>query len=234
MLGDDDQIDPSEFTRLCASGLEKDWIVEWFAPLASEYGFALTGIDICREDVWPDPNTIDAVIVGGTIHTVDEDRPWFHALKVWLEKYRETQKPLLGICGGHQFIATQMENGTLQLRPEGRLVGTYPVQVTAHGENHALMKKLSREQRFSFGNFYHVVPSEQHQANVLATYASSSAIALDHGGHWYSTQFHPESRLEAWQTFFAKRDSENIGFYTEDHDGEQLLCNFLEIARAAQ
>lgn len=233
MLGEDDQFDPQDFTKLCPSGLEKDWIADWFAPLSHSYGFELVAIDICRGDPLPDPNTIDCVIVGGTVHTVDEKRSWFDALKIWLLTYRESKKPLLGICGGHQFIATQIEDGILALRPEGRLVGTHPVELTPIGKDHDLMRGLPAAPQFSFANFYHVEPSDNHKGRVLARFGSSAAIAIDHGGNWYSTQFHPESRLETWQTFFAKNDRQNISYYAAQHDGEQLLANFLEIAAKA-
>ena len=101
MLGEDGLFNPEHFESLCSSGQEKDWIVDWFGPVAQKTGFAISSVDICRGDALPAMDEVDCVILGGTMHVVTEDRPWLHALYAWLRQYRDARKPLLGIWQSH-------------------------------------------------------------------------------------------------------------------------------------
>ena len=230
MLGEIEHFNPDHFRGLCSSGLEKDWIVEWFGQIAKDAGFRLSGVDICRGDGLPPIDNVDCVILGGTMHVVTEDRPWLHALYAWLPQYREAGKPLLGICGGHQLVSTQIQNGELKGRTEGTLAGTYEIELTKLGRAHPLFYGLRSNPRFNFANYLHVVPSESQQRNSLARIGDSSAICIDHGGHWYTTQFHPESRKQVWSCMYEQNEPEHITNYSDDQDGAVLIKNFLTIA----
>ena len=119
MIGESDVYTPDDYTELYPSGLEKDWILSWHEDMATRHGLKLISCDICRGDPLPGPDELAAVILGGTIHLVLEDRPWIHALTRWLFAYRETGKPLLGICGGHQLIAVAFFQWVLQKHEQG-------------------------------------------------------------------------------------------------------------------
>ena len=230
MLGENQHFNPDEFVSLCSSGQEKDWILDWFSLMANKMGFSLLSVDICRGDSLPKVDDIDCVILGGTMHVVTEDRPWLHALYAWLHQYRKAKKPLLGICGGHQLVSTQLENGKLEGRTSGTLAGTYEIELTEMGCQHPLFNGLSKNPRFHFANYLHVVPSETQKTNVLARIGESSAICIDHGFHWYTTQFHPESRKEVWSFMYEKTEPEHVKNYSEDHDGMVLIQNFMKIS----
>ena len=233
MLGEKELFDTDHFGSLCSSGQEKDWIVEWFGPLAQEIGFSLSGIDICRGDTLPEVDNVDCVILGGTMHVVTEDRSWLHALYAWLRRYRKAGKPLLGICGGHQLVSTQLEDGALDGRAGGTLAGTYEIELTDLGIQHPLFEGLSSSPRFNFANYLHVIPSETQKAKVLARIGESSAISIDHGNNWYTTQFHPESRRQVWSCMYEHTEPQHVGNYSDDQDGAVLIQNFLRIASKA-
>ncbi|SHK53643.1 GMP synthase-Glutamine amidotransferase [Shimia gijangensis] len=230
MLGEKELFNPDHFESLCCSGQEKDWVVDWFRPVAQETGFSLSGVDICRGDALPAVDDVDCVILGGTMHVVTEDRPWLHALYVWLRQYRNAGKPLLGICGGHQLVSTQFESGKLDGRTGGTLAGTYEIELTELGRRHPLFDGLSKNPRFNFANYLHVVPSEVQKSKVLASIGESSAICIDHGGHWYTTQFHPESRRSVWSCMYEQTEPEHVGNYSDNQDGAGLIRNFMKIA----
>ena len=66
--------------------------------------------------------------------------------------------------------------------------------------------------------------------SVLARHSESQAIAIDHGGNWYSVQFHPEA-TKLMLTCYGKEDNQiDPDTYSENHDGPQLFKNFLYIA----
>ncbi len=231
MIGESDVYTPGDYTALCPSGLEKDWIVSWHSPLAGRFGLNLTARDICRGDPLPEPDDLTAVILGGTIHLILEDRPWIHALTRWLRAYRKTGKPLLGICGGHQLIAAAFLQWPLNKHEQGIFAGTYPVHLTGAGQEHPLFRKIPEEPRFHFANNYQVFPGAQTGASILAVREGSPVLAADWGGRWFSTQFHPESRLETWECVFCNDPDQDTRAYSDEHCGEQLLENYLNIVQ---
>ena len=231
MLGENELFNPDYFKSLCSSGQERDWIEAWFGPMALEMGFSFSGIDICRGDSLPALDDFDCVILGGTMHVVTENRPWLRALCEWLRQYRIANKPLLAICGGHQLVSTQFEDGVLNGRVGGTLAGTYEIELTDLGRQHPLFEGLSGSPRFNFANYLHVIPSASQQARVLARIGESSAICIDHGNHWYTTQFHPESRRCVWSCMYENTAPEHVGNYSDDQDGPSLIRNFMKIAQ---
>lgn len=231
MIGESDVYTPEDYTELCPSGLEKDWIVAWHVATAGRHGLTLTSRDICRGDPLPEPDEPTAVILGGTIHLILEDRSWIHELTRWLFAYRETGKPLLGICGGHQLIAVAFFQWTLQQREQGLFAGTYPVQFTRAGQKHPLFKGLPPEPAFHFANSYHVLPGRQATPLILAAREESPVLAADWGARWYSTQFHPESRRETWECVFRNDPDQDTRFYKAEHSGVQLLENYLGLVK---
>ena len=228
MLGERVHFRPEEYRSLCPTGLEKDWILTWHGGSAADAGLTLSGVDICRGDRLPDVDDIDRVILGGTMHVVTEDRQWLHDLTSWLRDYRRTKRPLLAICGGHQLLATEFGDGELAGRSDGTLSGTYEIELTANGRTHPLFRGLPETPCFHFANYLHVLPAEIATINVLATQPGSPAIALDHGGNWFSCQLHPESRKQSWDIYYGALDPDYASAYKDEHDGEGLIANFFQ------
>ena len=230
MLGEQEHFDPSSFTSLCPSGLEKDWVVDWHGPVAEQYDLEMISVDICRGEPLPPIGHVDSVILGGTMHIITEDRPWLHNLNNWLQAYRKEKKPLLGICGGHQLLSTRFGTGELVGRHNGTLAGPCTVDLTAMGAVHPLFKGLPEFPSFHFANYLHVLPSKEQMKGVLAIQQDSPAIAIDHGANWYSCQFHPESRKASWDHYYSLIEPDYESAYTDSHHGQHLLTNFFEIS----
>jgi len=233
MLGEPSLYDENSFRTLCPTGLEKDWISMWHGGAAQEFKFRLETIDICRGDQLPDAGNVQAAILGGTAHVIDEDRPWLIELTRWLRKYRALKRPLLAICGGHQLVATKLWAGTLAHRLRGTLAGTYPITLTTLGKRHPLFYPLLPTPRFHFANYLHVLLPPDFPAATLAVHEDSPAIALDYGHNWFSCQFHPESRKDMWDCFYQGRSTVRADAFTDEHAGWHLVRNYLSLAAAA-
>lgn len=232
MLGEPSHYNIDNFKNLCNSGLEKDWVVEWFQSLAKEYGFSFISVDICRGEELPPLSAIDTVIVGGSNHDIREGFPWLERLTSWLMKYRSLGRPLLAICAGHQLISTVFEDGTLTEREGGLLVGSFAVELSELGQKHPLFEGIIKDPKFLFANSLHVLPSDSLAGKALAFIGESPAICVDHGGYWYSCQFHPESQKKTWECFFKENSNVDINLYSDEHDGKRLIENFFKISKS--
>ena len=230
MLGEPGHYDPEDYRDLCPSGLEKHWTRNWHGPAAQDRGFAFAAVDVCRGEALPPGAEVDAVILGGTVHAVNEKRPWIGRLASWLESYRRLERPLLGICGGHQLVSILLSGADFGTRPSGTLAGTLAITLHETGRGHPLFAGLSSAPRFHFGNTMHIRPRPGFAGQILASLGESPAVAIDHGGGWYSCQFHPESRKAMWACYFGRKEPEWIAAFSENHDGERFLSNFLDIA----
>ena len=207
--------------RISTSFRLKEWGV------LDKLEFVTVGLTL-GEDL-PNPEGIDAVIVGGSFHSVHENRDWQIKLKAWLEDWRKTGKPVLGICGGHQLMSI-MDGGTVEKRPQGVKGRSAAIEVTEEGRIHPLMDGMGDNPSFHFGNFDHVtrVPDN---AVVLARDDESPALALDHGGNWYSVQFHPEISHDVLQrSWVIANKPEYVENYRALPNAPRLLINFVRSA----
>ncbi len=234
MLGEREHFKPTQFVSLCPSGLERDWILDWHAPLAAQSGLQMSGVDVCRGERLPAFDQVAGVILGGTMHVVTEDRPWLHDLRKWLRAYRATERPLLAICGGHQMLCSQFGNGTLAGRSGGTLMGTYEIQLTAAGASHPLFCGIPSTPQFHFANYLHIIPAAEQESGVLAVQDNGPAVTVDHGDNWFSCQFHPESRKESWDIYYGAVDPQYTSGYSEEHYGAQVMANFFELSSRDQ
>ena len=232
ILGEPSHLNVENFKELCPSGLEKDWFFVWHAKQILDFGFELVCVDLCRQEQLPPPEDIHAVIIGGSAHIINENRRWLRDLIFWLDNYRDLGRPCLGICGGHQLISTRIFNSKLERRKTGTLIGTHPVELTCAGRISPLFNGLSDEPRFHFANFLHVVTSEEFGGTVLARHGESLSIAIDHGGNWYSVQFHPEAMRQMLVCYCREEDGFDPAVYSENHDGPQLFENFMKISQS--
>ena len=231
MLGESSLYHVDDYKQICPSGLEKDWILSWHGKLAKKYDLNMVSADIIHGDILPAPDQISSVILGGTIHLILEDRLWLKTVLKWLQEYRKLQRPLLGICGGHQMIAVKFFNGNKLIeRENGSLNGTYKIQLTEAGKNSPLFQGITDEPQFHFTNSYHIIPSCEADMSILATTRDSPAVAVDYGYHWYGSQFHPESRKETWKCYFKRDSAIDLSKYKSDHAGSQLLENFFKLS----
>mmetsp|Transcript_90955 Transcript_90955/g.253114 ORF Transcript_90955/g.253114 Transcript_90955/m.253114 type:complete len:267 (+) Transcript_90955:117-917(+) len=245
MLGEE----TSEEMAKCASSAEgaddSRWLVGRLQELGASELVDLTSLNIAGGDSLPDAGRFDFTILGGTFHGVYDARPWQLRLQSWLEAHRKTQKPLLGICGGHQAMAAVLGGDEVAVagdsgggrhvacRPGGKALGTIPVALTEAGVRHALFAGLGDTPAFHFANGDEVVKPPP-GSTVLASTADSPAVALDYGGGWQSTQFHPEASYRVFQHLADQGviGQPPIGLpYRPAPAGRALLANFLRLDR---
>ncbi|MBJ7437980.1 MAG: type 1 glutamine amidotransferase [Sphingopyxis sp.] len=171
----------------------------------------------------------DAVVLGGSVASVNDVLPWQVGLASWLARWREIGRPLLGICGGHQLMAQAM-GGTVSRRATGPFVGSRTARMTVDGADHWLFAGLGPDPRFQFAHFDHV--STMPEGGRVLALGAETVAAADYGGGWVSVQFHPEVSCDRLATLWYGLTDDRTAFEYL-HGCERLIDNFLAYAVAA-
>lgn len=131
----------------------------------------------------PAPGAVDAAVVTGSIDSVNDDRAYVNAVREWV---RETDVPVLGVCFGHQLVATAF-GGRVERLPEWEL-GYHRVALERPGD--PLFDGLPPEP----------MVFESHEDRVVAPPPGATVLASNERGiqalrlgRTVSVQFHPEA-----------------------------------------
>ncbi|KAF5004551.1 hypothetical protein FDECE_8963 [Fusarium decemcellulare] len=103
-------------------------------PSATDHAPALrvTKVSALEDEVWPNVDEIDAVLVTGSKYTASDDNPWVPSLVGFIQKTYQARKPLAGICYGHQIIARAL-GGLTTRNPGGWELSVHKVDLSPKG-----------------------------------------------------------------------------------------------------
>ena len=184
-----------------------------------------SGLRVTHGDALPDFNDADAFIIGGSYHNVGDQYPFQLALIDWIKSARKTDKPVFGICGGHQLMSAAF-GGEISTVETGPMSASLPINLTHAGEGHFLFDDMEDDLRFHFGNFEHVLKAPT-GTTVLATRPEMPAAVIDYGQNWFSCQYHPEAHHEIFASAWADKHPEFMDNYVELPLAPLMLRNFL-------
>ena len=88
----------------------------------------------------PAIDDVVAAIVTGSPAYVTDLAPWNEIAAVYLRLLHEQQKPILGVCYGHQLLALAF-GGVVGFHPKGREIGTIDVELTREAASDLLFDK---------------------------------------------------------------------------------------------
>ena len=162
----------------------------WFTrALALEPG----AVRVVHPDVGealPEPDSFSVAIITGSWAMVTDHLDWSDRTAAWARSLILADKPLLGVCYGHQLMASAM-GGVVDYNPKGRELGTFPVTLTAAGRQDPLVGDLPSPFMAHLSHSQSVL-SAPASAVVLAGTAHDPHQILRYGPHVLSFQFHPE------------------------------------------
>ena len=152
------------------------------------------------------PLTVDptehqgVVVLGGYMGADDDDEHgWLTHTKALLRWAVETDAvPVLGICLGHQLMASAL-GGRVGRNPAGRALGMTPVGLTVEGRGEPLLEGTDGAEAIQYND--DVVLEIPSGATILARTADGAPQAIRYGRRVWGVQFHPEVEPEifaAW------------------------------------
>ena len=171
------------------------------------------------------------VIIGGSDASVYDSLPWLPKLQSFIKYCHESHIPLLGICFGHQLIATTLANAIVDKDPRGREFGRVAVDLTVAGMFDELF--LDIPERF-WGLATHrdsVVRLPQNpDVKVLAETHHNGVQSLAIGGKTRTVQFHPECLAEDIASRARARQAALMaeGFFKNEAEYADFLAHLAE------
>jgi GMP synthase (glutamine-hydrolysing) len=193
--------------------------------------------DVSRRDFRP----FSGVIVTGSPSSVTERAPWMLATEEALRSLVDGEHPLLGVCFGHQLLASAL-GGEVRKNPVGRRLGTHAVRRTRTDD--PLFAGLDEEFLVNVSHEDHVAirPSRGSIAHLCET-GHDDFHAFRAGERAWGVQFHPEfddvivrGYVEARRALLVQAglDPEAIErSIAPTPAGPRILRNFVRVVRQA-
>jgi GMP synthase-like glutamine amidotransferase len=224
MMGEPGSYDASVYDHFDDKDDEGQWFVKRYNHVP---GISIDTCNVCIGETLPQADEVDGLVLAGSYNSVHDHRPWQHIVCAWLPVMRNSNIPILAICGSHQLIAHSLGVDVVPVE-NGPFAGTFPITLTEAGKSSPIMNSISDNDCFQYANSEHV--AEIPEGSILL--ASSSKVpvaALDYGNHCYSTQFHPEGSNETLGTIWRFSKPELMRNYHAREKGDQLVENFLQL-----
>jgi GMP synthase (glutamine-hydrolysing) len=101
---------------------------QMFAQLLEGQGYEYETFNVV-DGIFPEgPDVVDAWLITGSKHGVYEDHDWIPPLEQLIREIRNSGRPLIGVCFGHQIIA-QALGGKVEKFKGGWAIGRQNYQV---------------------------------------------------------------------------------------------------------
>ena len=178
-----------------------EMMARWLSP--SLPGAAFVPVAVTRAAPLPDPQDFDGYVITGSRAGVYDPEPWIAPLEAFLHALRGAERPMVGVCFGHQLMA-QAFGGRVEKSAEGFLVGRRVARILPGwpGEKADLPVLAYHQDQV-------VAPPEG--AQILARYEGCAFAALGYDFPALSVQWHPEFDLAIMERLLDHHSAASLG-----------------------
>lgn len=182
----------------------------------------------------PMPDSFDVLIIPGSDFTPTrksvEGMDWMKRAIALVNSAIEAQKPVFGICFGHQLIAAALGVYSIPL-PMREELGSHEVQLTDNGLKDELFRGVP--QRF-FGVFFHWFGVPELPPGTVQLATSESRIQGFRIANTWAVQFHPDYgqvNAKILKRAYSPIITAPVDTEHDAKDNCKVFANFLDIAR---
>ena len=202
---------------------------EWIPNLLSDMNITFI-VRNAYEDDYGDLDEADGWIITGSKYSVYENINWIINLKQYVAKLIASKKYILGICFGHQLLASCL-GADVKKNPLGWELGSYKISLYDDGKKHSLFKNI-KENEIVYESHQDAIYNMPNNLIPLA-FTDKSNQSFAYLNHIFGVQFHPEFSWEVTRMLMDLRVSK--GIQVDSHDLEvsnnsfKVLHNYIEI-----
>lgn len=156
------------------------------------------------------------IIISGSLQSVYDRAPWMLRLETFIQKCHAQQVPVLGLCFGHQIIASAM-GGTVETLKTWEF-GVHPIYCTAESQDHPWLKGLPTT--FNTLQVHQDHVSQLPAGAIPLAYSERTPHQVFSMGSLMGVQFHPEYTLDMLHTIIDQRHHKLVNkgpFHSETH-----------------
>ncbi len=176
------------------------------------------------DDELPDKIEEQAIIIGGSAHSVYENEPWMRQLQSFIRQRHKAGVPILGICFGSQLLAETF-GGKVEKNESGLEAGLVEIQLTDAGKQDPLFDGV--KSRFDIYAYHHDAVTQflnVTNATLLAKNEKCGVQAFAIGKTTRGVQFHPEvGRARIEQALSDRRQSLIDGGHVSEEEYNSLM-----------
>lgn len=178
---------------------------QWFQSALSRGPNPLSlDLRVTRPDLGetlPEPGDFDVAVITGSWSMVTDRLDWSERTAEWVRQVIAQERPLLGVCYGHQLMAHAL-GGVVDYHPDGPEIGCRPVSLNTAGQADPFFSSFPQQFQAHLTHWQSVlqVPSG---AVVLGSSEHDSHQIIRYAKNALSVQFHPEFMEELMRHVIA-------------------------------
>ncbi len=173
-----------------------------------------------------------ALVMSGSDSTHLEKYRGYRAAKKLVEHAIQENKPVLGICAGHQILSTML-GYSLEFLDDGPEMGWYNIFLSEEGRKDPFFRDVPDNFSSFFCHIKRVMVEEKNGVSILAR-NSNCLQAFRYGRTCYGIQFHPEDTVDGGEDLIRRYKrrpptSRDRVSTPAALPGRQVFTNFIEI-----
>lgn len=189
---------------------------QWFAQALN---IPINEILVCNPahgDELPKQSEFAVAIITGSWSMVTDKLDWSERTAQWARQLIKDDKPLLGVCYGHQIMAHAM-GGVVDYNPNGKEQGTFAINLNQDGLKDDLLGQMPKEFMVHLSHSQSVMQAPA-GATVLAFNQHDANQIIRYGKNTISFQFHPEFTVDILRSCMASLKPNAIGSFSNPND----------------
>ncbi|MCX4190644.1 glutamine amidotransferase [Methylophaga sp. OBS3] len=200
----------------------------WTATALGQGEIEIETIDAEHGATLPLVSECAGVVITGSHDMVTDNLPWSVAVADWLKQLLAEQTPILGICYGHQLLASAA-GGEVGYHAKGKEIGTVEIELTEAAGLDPLFQSLPQTFKAHVTHSQTVLKLPENAVRLAAnSHEPNQAFRL--GNAAYGVQFHPEYNAAIMRSYIEEQTDELVD---ADFSVSDLLAGVSETPAAA-